>query len=80
MDCDVLVGGVCETDTGVEDDSLAGTGGITGLANWASKELTKPKLGARTLITLRAGKTAGVEGDVDDVEDATLQRVLLLVF
>lgn len=62
---DVVVMG---DDTTVECvlDSLAGTGGITGLASCASNELTSPKLGALTFITLRPGKTVvGVAAELD---------------
>lgn len=55
-----FVFGDCVVETVVDEvgpDSLAGTGGMTGRANCASNELTKPKLGALTLITFRPGST-----------------------
>lgn len=59
--------------------SVAGTGGITGRASCASKLLTKPKLGARTFITLRDDRAEAVveDGAVDVVRSVPVLLPLL---
>lgn len=43
----------CANDVCAVDLTEVGTGGITGRASWASRELTTPRLGARTFVTER---------------------------